>query len=157
MNFCEIDKHIIPLEKFNLYWRFTDEKYDLLSDDQLQEIKPFGKEASLFLNNFLVEKNIHNQLTFNPDLYSSIDKVKITDGNEKEIKNWLYERDLPLENTVYLSWDGATSMKTKWKFVIDHWNSIYYAGSDDLTIFDESLKWTLLFFHESEIYWGQLK
>ena len=44
-------------------------------------------------------------------------------------------------------------MKTKWKFVVKYWDSIFYGGSDDLTIFDDSLEWAVLFFHENEIYW----
>ncbi|WP_186755675.1 DUF2947 family protein [Echinicola salinicaeni] len=154
MNFQEIDKHIIPMDGFILKWRFTEEKYDLLPDNYLNELKPLDKEASHFLDNYISKTTLHNQIPFKKDFFRVIDKARILEGNEKEIKKWLYHRALPFDKTVFLSWDRETSMKTKWKFLVKYWDSFFYGGSDDLTVFDESLEWALLFFHENEIYWG---
>lgn len=41
--------------------------------------------------------------------------------------------------------------------MVKYWDTIFYGGSDDLTVFDDSLEWALLFFHENEIYWGTNK
>lgn len=157
MNFSEIDKYIIPLDTFSLSWRFNDEKYDKLPDNHLKELKPFNQNVSQFLDNLLKEKNSNNQFPFNKDIYPVADKIKILDGKNEKIKNWLNQRNLSPDNSVYLSWDCETSLKTKWEIVIEYWDSIYYPGSDDLTIFDESMEWILLFFHENEIYWGANK
>lgn len=157
MNFQEIDKHIIPMDDFILKWRFTEEKYDMLPDNHLNEMKPLDKEASNFLDNFISKTALHNQMPFKKDFFKTIDKARILEGNENEIKKWLYHRPLPFDKTVFLSWDIDTSMKTKWKYVVKYWDSIFYGGSDDLTVFDESLEWALLFFHEDEIYWGTNK
>ena len=157
MDFNAIDSHIISMDEFVLKWRFTEEKYDLLSEEHLRELKPLDKEASGFLENFISKTSLHNQMPFKKDLFKTIDKARILEGNEKEIKKWLYHRSLPFDKTVYLCWDNTTSMKTKWKFVVKYWDSLFYGGSDDLTVFDESLQWALLFFHEDEIYWGTNK
>jgi len=157
MNFKEIDKHIIPLEEFVLSWRFTDKKYDELPVSHIKELKPFNKDASQFIDKLIKEKNIHNQFPFNNDTHILIDKVEIIDGNDKEIQHWLSQRNLSSEDQVYLSWDSETSLKTKWKYVVEYWDTFYYSVSDDLTIFDESMDWMLLFFHENEIYWGTSK
>ena len=43
-------------------------------------------------------------------------------------------------------------MIVPWKLFIKYFDSFY--NSDDLTIIDQSLTWALLFYHESEIYFG---
>ncbi len=48
-------------------------------------------------------------------------------------------------------------MIVPWKLFVNYFDSFYYAGSDDLTIFDESLNWAFLFYHEDEIYFGTNK
>ena len=42
-------------------------------------------------------------------------------------------------------------MIVPWKLFIKYFDSFYL---DDLTLFDQSLTWALLFYHESEIYFG---
>ncbi|MTI31455.1 hypothetical protein [Xanthovirga aplysinae] len=157
MNFNEIDNHIIPMKAFKLNWRFTERKYDLLPEKHLNELKPLDNEASEFLDKYISKVELHNQFPFKRGFFKNIDKAEILEENEKEIRKWLYRRALPFDKTVLLSWDGDTSMKTKWKFVLKYWDSVFYVGSDDLTVFDESLEWALLFFHENEIYWGTNK
>lgn len=157
MNFLEIDKHIIPMNEFIFNWRITEEMYSLLTKHQLNEFKPLDKEASNFLDNFIGNAALHRQIPFKKGFFRIIDKVKILEGNENEIKKWLYHRALPFDKTVYLSWNRETSMKTKWKYVVKYWDPILYGGSDDLTVFDDSLEWALLFYHENEIYWGTNK
>jgi hypothetical protein len=83
--------------------------------------------------------------------------ARILDGNETEIKKWLYHRGLPFDKPVFLSWDEKDAMIVPWKLLIKYFDSFYYGGSDDLTIIDQSLNWALLFFHEDEIYFGTNK
>ncbi|MBI4946976.1 MAG: hypothetical protein HY840_11325 [Bacteroidetes bacterium] len=157
MDFQTIDKHVISMDDFSLKWRFTGKEYDLLSDDHLRQLQPLDKDASLFLANFIDKTNLHQHVPFKKDFFRTIDKAKILQSNEKEIKKWLYHRGLPFGKTVFLSWDNETSMMTTWKFLVKYWECLAYGGSDDLTVFDSSLEWGLLFFHEGEIYWGTNK
>jgi hypothetical protein len=157
MTFEELKRHIIPMTEFTLKWRFTDEKYDLLSEQHLAELKPLDKNGAEFLADYISNCRVHSQMPFKNDLFRNLDRTKILDGNEKEITKWLYQRAIPFDKEVYLSWDGRNGMITKWKFVVKYWDSIFYGGSDDLTVFDQSLEWALLFFHENEIYFGTNK
>ncbi|MEP2446199.1 MAG: DUF2947 family protein [Balneola sp.] len=145
------------MDKFILKWRFTEQEYDLLSEDHLNELKPFDKDASEFLDDFINKNQLHKHIPFTKGYFKTIDKAEILDRNEKQIKKWLYHRALPFDETIFLSWDRETSMKTKWKYLVKYWDSFFYGGSDDLTVFDQSLNWALLFFHECEIYWGTNK
>lgn len=156
MTFKELHKHIIPMAEFTLKWRFKKDKYNLIPEQHLTELKPLDKTGAKFLNDYINSCRVHSQLPFKNNLFRNVDKVKILDGNEKEITKWLYQRAIPFNKEVYLSW-GNEGMITKWKFVVKYWDSIFYGGSDDLTIFCQSLEWALLFFHESEIYFGTNK
>ena len=144
----------ISMEEFRLKWRFTEEKYDKLPKEHLEQLKPLNKEGSEFLWNFIEQTNLHYDTPFKKDFFKTIDKAKIYENNEKEIKKWLYERRLPFEKQVFLSWQPSDAIIVPWKIFIKYFDSFYYGSSDDLTIIDESLNWALLFYHEDEIYFG---
>nr|NQU91175.1 DUF2947 family protein [Bacteroidota bacterium] len=157
MDFNNIDIHIISIHDFPLNWRFTDEKYNLLPDDHLGELKPLDREASNYLDDFIIKSTLLDQHPFKNAFFRTSDNARIIGGDEKEIKKWLFQRALPFDKTVYLSWDSETSMKTKWKYVVKYWDSFFYEATDDLIVFDDSLEWALYFYHEGEIYWGTNK
>jgi hypothetical protein len=157
MTFEQLNKHIIPMTEFTLKWRFTEEKYDCLPEQHLNELKPLDKVGAEFLADFLSDCKVHSELPFKNEMFRNLDKVKILENNDKEITKWLYQRAIPFDKEVFLSWDGNNGMITKWKFVVKYWNSIFYGGADDLTVFDQSLEWTLFFFHEDEIHFGTNK
>ena len=142
------------MDNFQLSWRFTDEKYDKLPDQHLEQLKPFDKQASDFLSAYIDNSNLHNDIPFKKGFFQTIDKAKILEDNKSEIKKWLYQRGLPFDKSVYLCWDKDNTLVLPWKIFIKYFDSFYYTSSDDLTVFDESLNWAILFYHEDEIYFG---
>jgi hypothetical protein len=157
IGFDNIYDHVIPMEDFALKWRFTDENHDKLLQLHLDQLKPLDQQASEFLSNFLVKTSLHQDFPFKHDFFRNIDKVEILEGNEKEIKKWLYQRGLAFDMEVFLSWGSSVSMIVPWKLLIRYFDTFYYVSSDDLTVFDQSLNWALLFFHADEIYFGTNK
>ncbi|KAA5820116.1 hypothetical protein FPF71_17860 [Algibacter amylolyticus] len=145
------------MTEFTLKWRFTDEKYDVLPEQHLNELKPLSTIGAEFLADYISDCKVHDQMPFKKGLFRNMDYVNIRDENEKRITKWLYQRAIPFDKQVYLSWDGNNGMITKWKFVVKYWDSLFYGGSDDLTVFDQSLEWAALFFHEDQIYFGTNK
>ena len=156
-DFDNIFQHVIPIDDFRLKWRFTEEKYDKLPDQHLDQLKPLDNNAAKFLWDFIATTNLHNDTPFKKNFFRTIDKAQILKGNEREIKKWLYQRGLPFDKQVFLSWNQTDAMIVPWKLLIKYFNSFYYGGSDDLTIIDQSLNWALLFYHEGEIYFGTNK
>ncbi len=145
------------MTEFTLKWRFTDEKYDSFSEQHIAELKPLDKTGAEFLADYLNESRIHSNEPFKSGFFRNLDEIEILENNEKKIKKWLYQRAIPFDKTVYLSWDGQNGMITKWKFVVKYWDSIFYGGSVDLTVFDQNLKWALLFAHYDKIFFGTNK
>jgi len=152
--FDSIFKHVIPMEEFSMKWRFTDERYDKLPQLHLDQLKPLDKGASQFLWDYILNNRLHSDVPFKKGLFNVIDKAKIFEGNDNEIKKWLYRRGFPFEKEVYLSWQPDTAMIVPWKLLVKYFTAFYYGSSDDLTVIDQSLNWALLFFHEDEIYFG---
>lgn len=157
ITFKELDNHIIPMSEFHLKWRFTEEKYNLIPKQHLDELKPLDKTGAKFLAEYIDTCRVHHQMPFKNGLFKNLDKIKVTANSNKQITKWLYQRALPFNKDVYLCWDTNDGMITKWKYVVKYWNSIFYGGCDDLTVFDQSLEWCLLFYHEDEIYFGTNK
>ena len=154
IDFDNIFQHIIPMSDFRLNWRFTEEKYDKLPDQHLNQLKPLDSEASQFLWDYIANTNLHSDIPFKKDFFRTIDKAQISDDNEKEIKKWLYQRGFSFDKSVFLSWQPSDAMIVPWKLLIKYFDSFYYSCSDDLTVIDQNLNWALLFFHEDEIYFG---
>ncbi len=154
IDFDNIFQHVIPMDDFRLKWRFTEEKYDKLPDQHLDQLKPLDKEAAKFLWDYIAKTNLHNDTPFKKNFFRTIDKAKILDGNEKQIKKWLYQRGLPFDKPVFLSWQPTDAMIVPWKLLIKYFDSFYYGSSDDLTVIDQNFNWALLFYHEAEIYFG---
>lgn len=154
VDFDNIHEHVVPMDNFGLKWRFTEDKFDKLPDEHLQQIMPLDKEASLFLWEFILQSSLHDDVPFKKDLFRVIDKAKILDGNQDEIKKWLYQRGFAFDKLVFLSWQPTEAAIVHWKIFVKYFDSFYYGSSDDLTIIDRSLNWSLLFYHEDEIYFG---
>jgi hypothetical protein len=154
VDFDSISEHVISMDNFPLKWRFTEEKYDKLPVEHVRQIKPLDKEASQFLWEFIIQSNLHDDVPFKKGLFRTIDKAKILDNNQENIKKWLYQRGFPFDKMVFLSWQPTEAAIVPWKIFIKYFDSFYYGSSDDLTIIDRSLNWSLLFYHEDEIYFG---
>ena len=52
-------------------------------------------------------------MPFKNGMFRTIDRARITESNNKEIKIWLYQRGLPFDKNVYLCWDEKNAMISK--------------------------------------------
>ncbi|XLS27642.1 hypothetical protein ACJD0Z_10585 [Flavobacteriaceae bacterium M23B6Z8] len=145
------------MTEFTLKWRFTEENYDLLPEQHIAELKPLDKTGAEFLADYLDKCWIHSNEPFKNGLFRNLNEIEILENNEKKITTWLYQRAIPFDKEVYLSWDAQNGMITKWKFIVKYWDSIFYSGSDDLTVFEQSLEWAILFAHYDKIFFGTNK
>ncbi|MFZ4056511.1 MAG: hypothetical protein ACOYKE_00160 [Ferruginibacter sp.] len=155
VDFDNIYTHIIPMPDFPLKMRFTNSPENAIPEIHLNQLKPLDKIAAKFLWDYIFETQLHDDVPFKKGFFQNIDKAKILLNNEATIKKWLYHRGLPFNKPVFLSWQPYEAMVVPWKLFIKYFECFYYA--DDLTIFDQSLTWALLFYHESEIYFGTNK
>ncbi|MEO5891906.1 MAG: hypothetical protein ABIQ31_16780 [Ferruginibacter sp.] len=148
VDFGNIHGHIIPMKDFGLNRRFT----GTIPEIHLDQLKPLDKMAAEFLWDYISNSRLYDDTPFKKDFFKTIDKAKIDFHEEGKIKKWLYHRGFPFEKEVFLSWQPTEAMIVPWKLFIKYFDHFYYSG--DLTIFDQSLTWAILAYHESEIYFG---
>ena len=139
--FDNIFDHVIPMDTFVLKWRFTDKDYNQLPQSHLDQIRPLDQPAAKFLWEFIGATGMHQDVPFKRNFFRNIDKARIFEGNEREIKKWLYQRGMPFDKMVFLSYQPDTAIVVPWKLLIKYFSDFEYG--DDLTVFDASLNWAL--------------
>jgi hypothetical protein len=145
----------IPMEQFALKWRFTDPHYRALPAVHLEQVKPLSLESSRRLWDLMLP--LHGDLPFTPGMFRSVESVSLDNSDPaatRDVRKWLFDRGVPFKLPVYLSYRPECAIATTWKMVVKYWDDFWYPGSDDLTVVDESFAWALLFWHESEAFFG---
>jgi len=150
ISFETIADHTIPVDDFSLNWRFIEN----LPLSVAGQLKPLNNIASKFLNDIIIDQQLHKDTPFKKGHFNKAEKIKITNGNDDAIREWLAALQIPSDKQVFLSWDNSTNMIAPWNLVIQYFDDFHYPSSDDLTIFDESLSWAVLFSHSNMIYYG---
>ena len=148
-----IEQHTIPFDQFELKWRFTEEKYNVLPPHHLEQIRPLDRPASKMLND-LTNTMFGKGFRLSPTRFLHIERVGYVNSlaGEQETKKWLYRRGLPLDKEVYVSWLPDCAAITNWKMIVKYWSDFEYA--DDLVIVDKTLDWALVFYHYDQIEFG---
>jgi len=154
IDFTNLGDHITSLERFQAKWRMIDDLYGAIPDEYKKLLKPMDVDASRFLWNYLDIKNLHYDIPFKKDFFSTIDKTKVMQDDQHEIKEWLYQRGLPFEKEVFLCWQPTEAMIVPWKLLLKYFD---HFGAGDLTIFEPNLQWAILYYQEEEIYFGSKK
>lgn len=154
VGFNNIENYVVEIDQFQLKWRFTEEEYNVLPTEHLEQLKPLDKEAAKFLDKFIANTNLHDDVPFKKGFFKTEEWIEYKIDGEEEIKKWLYQRGFPFDKKVFLSWGSESAMIAPWKLVVKYFDDFFYGMSDDLTLFDETLNWAILFFHESQVYFG---
>ncbi len=126
------------IEDFSLRWRWTDEKYCLMPEDDLSKINPLTPEAA--------------KITFDTAL-RLIEETQIdVDGESIEtsldrgvVKVFLTSR-LP-EGKIIVNWGQDTSVIMDTTTFIKYWDDICYPSSDDVSVWSEDETWLLQYYH----------
>jgi len=154
INILELSKDTTSIEEFNLRWRFTEEKYNLLSPEDLSKIHPLNEDGTKVLDSTIDSLDIRKGYELNKDYFTSIVELNMRNQTGVEIKNWLDQIQIEPEKNIFLLWDSFGAAITKWHIFKKYYDDFFYPVSDDLTIVDESFDWTLYLFHEEVIYYG---
>jgi hypothetical protein len=126
------------IENFSLRWRWTDEKYCLMPEDDLSKINPLTPEAA--------------KITFDTALRLIEETQIVVDGESIEtsldrgaVKVFLTSR-LP-EGKIIVNWGQDTSVIMDTTTFIKYWDDICYPSSDDVSVWSEDESWLLQYYH----------
>ncbi len=148
-----------PMADFPLKWRFTDPRYSVLPAAHLDQVRPLDSSSAMRISRFVSDSGLHVEIPFRSGFFQHVESTKIAEshGNGEEddrIRKWLYRCAIPFDRKIFLIWQPEWVVETTWKMLLKYWTDFYYPISDDLTVCDESLQWSLLFFHEHEAFFG---
>ena len=148
------NEDFIPFNEFNLKWRFTEEKYNRLPEEDLSLIQPLSKRRAK-------EFNRHSRKYFgNASLlkseFSTVQSVKISDNHEV-VRDWLRAKQIHPETRVAVSWDSADCVITPWRLFCKYWDDFCYPSSDDILVWSSTEDWVLYYCHHEIFEYGTKK
>ena len=140
---------ITSIDKFPLKWRWTDEKYCLLSKDELSQITPLApSSAKEVWEASLTFASGESDFSPNKELFTQIKSIEAID--DKEVRKWLSDK-LP-RCEIIVSWQEDMAVLTNTDLFIQYWDDFCYGASDDVSVWPRDQSWVIHYFHE-EVFW----
>src|SRR6185295_7201050 len=113
----------ISMNEWPMKWRFTDPKYAVLRPIHLEQINPLAPNSAKRLWEIVGRSRLHDELPFVSGFFDRMESTSVGDshGDAEEngrIRKWLYERGIPFQMRVYLSWQPDLAVRTTWKMLV---------------------------------------
>jgi len=143
------------MEQFQLKERFIDEAFNILPSEDLSKIHPLSSIGESLLYKSISPYRLRNGYRLNEQYFSSIIDLNLKSVSDEDIKQWLDGLGIKSNDDVILMWDNWGTIITKWNIFRNYYQDFFYPVSDDLTIIDDSLNWTLYLHHEELMYYGR--
>lgn len=141
------------MDKFPLKWRWTDDDYYRLPDEELEKILPLTQESAKDTwKKSLTFIDLNNEFLPNPELFDSIEIIESNDSDN--VIRWLSEKIT--SDTIILSWQPEFSVKTCRDVFLRYWDEFCYP-SDDLSIWPDSEEWVIHHWHYGKLCYGKSK
>ena len=126
------------IDEFSLKWRWTDEKYCLMPENDLSEIRPLTQHAaSITFENAL-------RLTEKTQIEEDGESIETARG-DSAVNSFLSSK-LPAE-IILVNWDQDTSVITDTATFTKYWDEFCYPSSDDVSVWPEDESWFLQCYH----------
>ena len=142
------------IDSFPLKWRWTDSRWNKLSNDALDFIQPLSESKSRELCQYSLRFSNHSGLI--ESLFEHISQIETSDESP-EIRQWLLDRSSDLNQTVVVSWDNELAALASWRVFCEYWNDFCYPSSDDVAIFPLSGEWMLFYSHDEYFIYGEMR
>lgn len=153
MKFKELESYKTTIENHPLKWRYDTIKEAELADfnDNLTII---NKKGCLKIDGFIKNWNLHSDFPFKKDLFFKNYYFSIDENTDTQIETKLDSLGIQDTKKILLVWDNETALLTNWGFLKNHFSDFFYPVSDDITVFDESMQWSILIHHSETIYYS---
>lgn len=146
----------IPLEHFELRWRWTDPKCALFAPELLAKIRPLlpAKAFAVWQRSYwFLDDASFSKLSLREEFCSETQCLDLTVG-EPAAKSWLYERLPERTEDVFISWEPHTAAVVPVDLFVERWDDFCYPSSDDAAIWPASERWFLFHDHEEQFLFG---
>lgn len=158
MNIVIDDREIIPLNDFELGWRFEKTHCPDISESEKKQIRPVSEMESKRLNKVIDYFENENNLRNN---YTQSDWISANAENDEKIERFRKMLEIALEKCnedLILTWNRNTTLITTKDIFIKYWSDFLYPSSDDVTIISEKTNWVIFYQHFEVVnIWKRIK
>jgi hypothetical protein len=151
MKFKELETYKTTFDDFPLKWRFDSKSVNELADFD-NNLAIINKKGCKKIAGFIGNWKLHSDFPFMKDLFLKNDHFSIAESSDAQIKTKLDSLGFDDTKKILLMWDNETTVLTNWRFLKNHLSDFFYPSSDDLTVFDESMQWSILIHHSETVY-----
>ena len=143
----------VPLETFELAWRWTDAKYALFSEEDLRSIRPLAPAAAQRIAKPLESLVAPHGLA--AESFANIEHTPAS-GDVESVTRWLQARVPDRDLSVYVVWwHGGHVVRVPWELFARRWNDFCYPSSDDVSVYPVTSGWMALYGHHEELWFGR--
>jgi hypothetical protein len=132
-------REYVPLETFDLAWRWTSTGHAVLPAADLTLIRPLTPASAREVKARAIEGG---EEVFERE-HRCVD--------DEQARDWLQQLPISASTPVLVSWHHDSAVETTWSVFIRYWETFCYPGSDDVTIWSERATWSLCYRHDENL------
>lgn len=142
----EVDhREIIPLEEFELAWRWEKSHCPDMSEIEKEQIQPVSEMESKRLNKvidyFESEHNLSKE-------YIQTDWISANSESDEKISQFQNQLETILakwDDDIIITWHRRVTLKTSKDVFLKYWTDFLYPSSDDVTLISEKANWVMFY------------
>ena len=131
-----------PLSDFPLAWRFAARTREGSGSDVMQYIKALSTESARKVAPRALE------------ICRGIEYATLVRADDpSRVRFFLSDLPVRPQTTIIVSWSNDTAVETTWDVFCRRWNDFCYPGSDDVSIWSPSDRWSLCYRHDETLFY----
>ena len=139
----------VPLEEFELAWRWTQPTHTVLPAEVLATIRPFSADRAATLGAGAgplcrQRRSAEWQMSICAD-----------EDAADNVRHQLRALDVPSDASILVSWNNRTAVATVWQTFVSYWDDFCYPSSDDVPVWPQSGDWVLCYRHYGHFEFGR--
>jgi hypothetical protein len=138
----------------------TAKDFDALPETHREQILFVDKTAEKYIFDFVSAANLITDGFWDPFSKGNFKTVEESEAlsntpvANQELKKWLFNRGIAFPTWVFVLMETpGPPMLMTWKMVIKYVDHILFGS--DVVIFDSTLNWCLVYFHENQLFFGK--
>lgn len=135
------ESSFVPLDHFELAWRWTKATHAVLPTEVLARIRPLTADAAAAIGSEAAAR-CRDAIDVDEQFSARLDTV----GREA-VRIRLAALPIPLSQTILVSWDTHLAVLTEWSVFLTYWDDFCYPSSDDVSIWSPDGAWTVCYEH----------
>ena len=80
-------------------------------------------------------------------------KLSFGDGMSKEVKKWLFNRQIKFDTLVYFAYQPTEAFAMTWKMAIHYSDELFFRG--DVVVWDKTMNWALYYDYNDVFYFAK--